>query len=435
MNTSAPTFFKSNADLRTIADLKFCFADNEAALQQWQAKYQKFLADQTGRIDSLKKQLSAVDLLPATEQRLQLLLQAETDFKTEVENIWSVFLAEPPQITKPATQQAIQHRIPSPQHFESYSKNIFRDWIWGQEENKAYAELLNLLTLTEGETLIVGGGAGRLLYDLAQLKPNLHVSQIDINPLLSRLALLACSGQEIQLTELATSNFDIKRLSHQRRFKTAPLKPEQFQVLVGDISNHPFADQVFSAVICPWVIDIIPEAFTDFSRRLNFLLADQGELLIFGPLSFESQAGRNRLSQQEVIETLVASGFEVLHHSTPTVPYLQSPLDPRKRNEEIVCLKLRKIKVAKRPKDFQYFPNWLTHPSQKLTAQEAQALIAVQAQKNIEAQFLAALLQGQSIAEMAKAIAQSGAGLNETQALEFVTSQFARLIESGDLKL
>ncbi len=435
MTPSAPIFFKGNADLEIIGDLKFCFADNEAALQQWQAKYQKFLVDQTGRIESLKKHLTAVDLLPATQQRLQQFLQAETDFKAEVENIWSVFLTERPQVSKPATQQAVQHRIPSPQHFESYSKNIFRDWVWGQEENKAYAEILNRLTLTEGETLIVGGGAGRLLYDLAQLKPNLHVSQIDINPFLSRLAFLACSGQEIRLTELATSNFDIKRLSQKHRMKMPPLKTEQFQVLVGDISSHPFADQVFSAVICPWVIDIIPETFADFSRRLNFLLADQGELLIFGPLSFESQSGRNRLSQQEVIETLQASGFEVLHHSTLTVPYLQSPLEPRKRSEEIVCLKLRKIKTAKRPKDFQYFPNWLTDPNQKLTAQEAQALIAVQAQKNIEAQFLAALLNGQSIADMAKAISQSGSGLSEIQAREFVTSQLARLIESGDLKL
>lgn len=429
---ATPTLFKSNADLRSVGDLKFCFADNSAALQQWSAKYQKFQSDQAQRIEHIRRQLNAVDLLASTQKRLELQLQAETDFKAEVEAIASGLMAEPTQTN---TRQTVQHRIPSLQHFESYSKNIFRDWVWGEIENKAYVEILNLLTSDQGETLIVGGGAGRLLYDLLQLKPRLHVTQIDINPFLSRLAWLTCSGHITELTELATSNFDLHRLSQKHHLQTKPLKPEQFQILVGDISNHPFADQVFSSVICPWVIDILPESFADFSRRLNFLLADQGELLIFGPLSFEKQSARHRLSQQEVIETLQTAGFELLHQSTRLIPYLHSPLEPQKRSEEIVCLKLRKIKGTKRPKDFQYFPNWLTDPTQKPAPPEAQTMMAVQAQKNIEAQFLAALLQGQSIADMAKAISQSGSGLSEMQACEFVTSQLARLIESGDLKL
>ncbi|MBY0452394.1 MAG: class I SAM-dependent methyltransferase, partial [Bdellovibrionaceae bacterium] len=359
--------------------------------------YLKFQTDQTARIESLNKLLTAVDLLPTTRQRLELQVRAETDFKNEVENIASVFTALPPQ-------QTVQNRIPGTQHFESYSKNIFRDWAWGAEENKVYAEFLNLITASEGEALLIGGGAGRLLYDFAHAKPNLHITQIDINPFLSQLAQLTCNGHPVELTELATSNFDLTRISKKYRLQVPPLKPERFQILVGDISNHPFADQTFSTVVCPWVIDILPEAFSDFSRRLNFLLKDQGELLIFGPLSFEKQSGRNRLSKQEVAETLQAAGFEVLYQSTCTVPYLQSPLEPQKRSEEIVCLRLRKIKTAKRPKDFQYFPNWLTNPTLKPTPQEAQVLMAVQAQKNIEAQFMAALLQGQSIADMAQTI-------------------------------
>lgn len=435
LSDSFSAVFKPNTDLRTVGDLKFCFADNESALQQWQSKYLKFQADQTARIESLQKNLNAVDLLPTTRQRLELQVQAETDFKNEVEKIAAVFLATPPAVGETKTQQMVQNRIPSPQHFESYSKNIFRDWAWGSEENKVYAEFLNLLTATEGEALLIGGGAGRLLYDLAQAKPKLRLTQIDINPFLSRLAQLACTGQTIELTELAASNFDLTRLSKKHSLQTPALPAGQFQILVGDISNHPFTDQAFSSVVCPWVIDILPEAFADFARRLNFLLADQGELLIFGPLSFEKQPTRHRLSKQEVVETLQATGFEVLHQSTRAVPYLQSPLEPQKRHEEIVCLKLRKIKTAKRPKDYQYFPDWLTNPTLKPTPQEGQILMTVQAQKNIEAQFLAALLQGQSIADMARTISQSGSGLNEAQAREFITSQFARLIESGDLKL
>ena len=408
----------------------FVFKNNFAAFLQWSVKFENFKASRMQIIDQLQKAENTVDINPVSQQRLALQKEA---YKNQLEQFENLLTAFGFGKFDGNTQAILQHRVPSQQHFDSYFKNIFRDWAWGEVENKIYSDCLKKLTLTKGKVLIIGGGAGRLAYDLAQQKPEVEILQIDINPLLSLIAHKICSGESIELTEISQFPNDVKNLSATRKLQgSKALNTNQFQFVVGDICDHPFKDQQFDAVICPWVIDIIAENFSDFSKRLNFLLKPQGELLIFGPLSFEKQSPQYKLTAEEVVQTLQENGFKNLAQESLNTPYLHSPLEPQLRHEIIQVFYAQQEKGTKRPKSLQSYPNWLTDITTRITA--SQSLVLLQSQKNLEAQFLGGLLSGKSIKEMASMIAQSGSGMTQQQAEDFIQSTFARLFETGDIK-
>ena len=408
----------------------FVFKNNFSAFLQWSVKFENFRASRLQNIEQLQKSENNVEINAVSKQRLSQQKEAYQNQLKQFEHLLAEFGFSK---TSGNTQAILQHRVPSQQHFDSYFKNIFRDWSWGDTENNIYSDCLKKLNLKKGKVLIVGGGAGRLAYDLAQQKPELEILQIDINPLLSLISHKICSGETIELCEISHFPISTNNIASQQSLKaTKALNPEQVQFVVGDITDHPFKDQQFDAVICPWVIDIIAENFSDFSKRLNFLLKPQGELLIFGPLSFEKQLPQYKLTAEELSVTLQESGFKNLASETLKVPYLQSPLEPQIRNETITLFYAQQEKPTKRPKNLQPYPSWLSDIS--LRATQNQSLISLQAQKNLEAQFLGGLLSGKSIKEMATHIAQSGSGMNQQQAEDFVQSAFARLFETGDIK-
>lgn len=408
----------------------FVFKNNFAAFLQWSVKFENFKASRLQTIDQLQKAENTVELNATTKKRLTQQKDAYILQLEQFENLLNSFGFGK---FDGNTQAILQHRVPSQQHFDSYFKNIFRDWAWGEKENKIYSECLNKLKLTEGKVLIIGGGAGRLAYDLAELKPDLEILQIDINPLLSLIAHKICSGESVDLCEISQFPTEQKNLSTAHKLKaTKTLSPQQFQFVVGDISDHPFKDQQFDAIICPWVIDIVAENFSDLSKRLNFLLKPQGELLIFGPLSFEKQTPQHKLTSEEVAFTLQESGFKNLAQESLNTPYLQSPLEPQQRFEQIHVFYAQQEKSTKRPKNFQSYPSWLTDITLRITP--SQSLVLLQSQKNLEAQFLGGLLSGKSIKEMSTLIAQSGSGMTQQQAEDFIQSTFARLFETGDIK-
>ena len=212
------------------------------------------------------------------------------------------------------------------------------------------------------------------------------------------------------------------------------LNPEAFQFLIGDIGEHPFKDQCFDLVICPWLIDIISEPFSSFSQRLNHLLKPEGELLIFGPLSFQKMSALNRLSIEEVAECLSSTGFARASTESLCVPYLQSPLETQKREEQIAILQTHKIRTSKKSKRFQHYPSWLIDTNQKPLIQSP-VLANLQSQKNLEAQFLAGLLSGKTIHDMADLITKSGTGLSAEQAEDFVISIFAKMYDNEEIPL
>ena len=408
----------------------FVFKNNFSAFLQWSIKFENFKISRLQTIDQLQKAENTVDLNVLTQNRLALQKKAYQNQLSQIETLLSEFGFSKQQGN---TQAILQHRVPSQQHFDSYFKNIFRDWAWGEEENKIYSDCLKKLTLNKGKVLIVGGGAGRLAYDLAQQKPEVEIIQIDINPLLSLIAHKICNAETIELCEISQFPMSTNDVAISHLLKTpTPVAPSQIQFVVGDISDHPFKDQQFDAIICPWVIDIISENFADFAKRLNFLLKPQGELLIFGPLSFEKQSAQHKLTAEEVVQVLQESGFKNLTTQKLKVPYLHSPIEALIRHETIHLFYSQQEKPSKRPKSYQHYPNWLSDTSVKV--QPNQSLISLQSQKNLEAQFLAGLLSGKSIHEMATHIASSGSGMNLKQAEDFIQSVFARLFETGDIK-
>jgi hypothetical protein len=91
--------------------------------------------------------------------------------------------------------------IPSQQHVTSYLETAFRDWVWGENEIRETAEaVLPLIADSSeddrgpGRVLVLGGGAGRFSLELSKTGAFASVTQLDLNPLLTRIGSLMARG-------------------------------------------------------------------------------------------------------------------------------------------------------------------------------------------------------------------------------------------------
>ena len=424
-------FKKWNAEFGTQFAVPFCFSDNQTAFRQWSVKFDLYRQQKQRLIEQFNKALRQIEISDSAKQRLEQQKAAAENQLAEVESLLTGFNFIKSQHE---IHLSLQQRIASTQHFDSYFKNIFRDWVWGDVENQVYKNILQNSKTSTGQALIIGGGAGRLAYDLASLRSSLQVLQLDINPLLSVVAEKICRGGSFDLTEIAGFTYDLNSISkkHKLGLPGESIDRNRLSFVVGDITDNPLVDNSFDCVICPWLIDIISEDFSTFSQRLNFCLKRGGELLIFGPLSFENQKPQHKHSHQELEAILIESGFEINSKDFIETEYLHSPFDPQTRIEKIIVLRATAVKAAKKPKAVAHFPSWLINKDE--TVKPEPSLINLQAQKNLEAQFLATVLSGKTINQMIEMLANSSAGYNKQQAEDFILSVFARLVETKEIE-
>ncbi len=278
---------------------------------------------------------------------------------------------------------------------------IFRDWAWGEEEVLGAVELVEsrLEQATAGQYLLVlGGGAGRLSFELSRRNKWAGVVQLDINPLLTRVAALLSRGQNIVLTEIPNLPRGLDHVVVKHKLQGAEAAPARF--VVGDVFGAPFEQESFDVLVTPWLVDILPEDFRILSRRANRLLRDHGVWVNFGPLSFESVPPAARYTQQEIEEALAQAGMKLEESALQCVPYLHSPHGMQKRNEDILVFKAVKQTGAEAPPDFALYPVWMSDPTRpipKLPAWEE-----MHAQKIFDIQILS-LIDGQaSIADIVR---------------------------------
>jgi len=404
--------------------LFWCFRDNARAFGQWAAKRASFEASQSQRIKSIDRACQTVNLPEQTIKRLHLLKQGEQQFLDCVLNALDQIKIPS---ANPELRQALEARIPGTQHFESYQKNILRDWAWGETENRIYLDRLRPFLNGASTILILGGGSGRLTFDIANQNPSARVVQLDINPLLSFVGQTLCEGQTIDWIELGQNPMQQGQIWKKQTLKVnGPLKRSP-QFLLGDASDLPFKDDSFDLIICPWLIDILPEPFGSFCRRLNLALKKNGQLITFGPLSFHRSRRIDQHTTEEIHEIAMQTGFADVCIDIFPVDYLTSPLDAQSRQEKIHWLTAKKVSPAKKTKPYSYFPEWLRDPKSKPKGGLDQHLMLSQ-QLQLEAQLVQGLYQGISISDMA-----TRSGADPVQAENLILSTLARMIESGQL--
>ena len=272
------------------------------SLLDWGAKLNHFKQVLLSEIASLEKELGNAPKF--TRDRLTHLREAKQSFLRTVFTLLLPVVAT--RVAEKSLYDALRDRAPSTQNLLSYEANLYRDWVWGEEENRISAELI---LKQSGEKkpekiLVLGAGSCRLAYDLHRaLQPQLAVAT-DINPLLLLAADKIFSGEDFTLHEFPSHPRNSKNIAIEQPFKGLPAWPENLHLIFADAANSPFRQHVFDTVVTPWLIDIQPYELGRFLKKINQYMPLGGQWLNFGSLVFNQRRDAHCYAIEEVYEVL-----------------------------------------------------------------------------------------------------------------------------------
>lgn len=415
------------------AGIPWLFRDVGSARAQWAAKWQHFRSVEEGEIAGLREAAGGAGLMEPTRQRLRRLGDGRRKRLAQIEALLAPFGLDR---AAPGTGLPVD-RIPSVQHVGSYLDTAFRDWCWGEAEVRESVDWLDARLGDAGRdwdgraALVLGGGAGRLTCELAALRPFERVFQLDINPLLTRVASLAARGESLALTEVPAIALGLDHVAVEQSLANPGVRPQcPVDFVLGDVFAPPFAAGCFGLVVTPWFVDVLPEDFRMLARRVNRLLAPGGEWISFGPLSFESVPETARYTPEEMVAALGEAGMDVAETGIRRVAYLHSPHGMARRHEEVFGFRASRKEAAARPDEFRAYPAWMTDSSLPVPA--LPVWTREQHQRIFDVQILG-LLDGRRSIDDVVARLSSEYGLPADRCRAVVERFFASFVE-GDAK-
>lgn len=339
-----------------IAGVPWLLPSPQNSLSDWSAKLNHFNQVILSEIKSLENELPKVE--GATQQRLQKLLAGKQAFLRRVSEL--LFPVVTAKAASKGTYDALRDKAPNTQNLLSYEANLYRDWVWGEEENGLSVDIVaeHLHGVDCNRLAILGAGAGRLALDLHdRIQPQMSVAT-DINPLLVMAAQHLTRGNGLSIHEfpLHPRKADYVAVEHHIVGKK---KPDNFHFVFSDAAKPCFKSASFDAVVTPWLIDIQPLALHRFLRQLNQYLPVGGFWVNFGSLVFNQQRDALCYSIEEVQDIASAQGFDIQGIQEQEIPYLKSPYNAGYRQERIWTWTARKVQNVEALKNTQNLPAWL----------------------------------------------------------------------------
>ncbi|NKB97571.1 MAG: methyltransferase domain-containing protein [Pseudomonadales bacterium] len=362
---ACPLCFSSLTELRCsscaitysqLGDLFWLWPDPVNALLDWRNRYNMELA----RIDRDFARAQATDsTFTTTRARVAVEQSALEQYKTELSKILgNLNLSEPLAVE---LHTALKTQLPDHHGLNSYNRNIFRDWVWGTEENEAVQQLL-IATLSghvksAPDILTLGSGAGRLAYDLHTGLNARCTYALDSNPLLCAVAGRMFKGESSSLTEFPIAPLGATAIQH--TLQTPPVRND-IHSICGNALAAPFSANQLDLVLTSWLVDVLDASLSDLLAHVSSLLKPGGLWLMHGSVSFESSDPSLRLSTAELAEVATEEGFEIIAQRDDELPYLQSPYSRQKRTEVVHTLLARAPSPrTTRPVQATWMPNWL----------------------------------------------------------------------------
>lgn len=217
---------------------------------------------------------------------------------------------------------------------------LYRDWNWGERENKAAVDLLRASLAADSldeELLVLGAGACRLAYDLhREFKPRL-TRVVDYNPMMLLAAKRIIAGETLKLVELPIVPTRAEDFSVPRELRAPEAVSKGIEYLVADLRDFSIPIPTAKTILTPWLVDVVRVDFSSFVQRLNSLLPMGGRWLNFGPLGFNNSQLSDYYSYEEVVHLIQKNGFKIERSSYEVIPYLQSPASNSHRLERVFC--------------------------------------------------------------------------------------------------
>ncbi len=334
------------------------------SLLDWGAKLNHFRQVLAAEIEQLERELKSAP--SASLDRLARMRDAKKSFLRDVTEL--VLPVVSVKVAEKSLYDALRDRAPSTQNLLSYESNLYRDWIWGDEENRLNTELVlaEFGDQKPGRLLVPGAGSCRLAYDLHEvLEPQLTVAT-DINPLLLLSANRVFSGQDFTLHEFPANPRGAGNIALEQRFRGLPEWPKGLQLAFADVASPPFQPHAFDAVVTPWLIDIQPQELGRFLTQLNQYLPVGGRWVNFGSLVFNQRREAYCYTVEEVMQVAADSGFDMGDPVETEVPYLKSPHEAGYRMERVWTWHAQKTADVEARPAAQALPEWLLDISQPI---------------------------------------------------------------------
>ena len=342
-----------------LGDIFWLWPDPVNALLDWRNRFNYHLA----KIEA-EQALAKSDNHAITKSRAQAHAKHLERYSAEIRAVLSPFnISEP---LAPEIHAALKTQLPDHHGLDAYNPNIFRDWVWGEEENELTSELIanNVPEMNEPEVLVLGAGAGRLSYDLHTRLGAKSTCSLDSNPLLAAIASHMFQGEEVQLTEFPLAPIGPGAIPHTL---SSTGKLANLHSVCGDALAAPFAANSFDVVVTPWLIDVIDTSLPSLLEHVSSLLKPGGTWVNHGSLAFESAQPGERYTAEELSGLASEAGFDVLEQLDTPLPYLQSPHSRQKRIETthtLICT--IDSPLNERPKSIAWVPDWINDPSKPI---------------------------------------------------------------------
>lgn len=388
-----------------IGGVPWLFAEPGAMLGEWRGRMHYLL--QSLALDAERCHRAAADasLPELTRARLTATAEATLEHAQRLKSLLAPLELDSLTATR-ETYLALRTKLPSDQGLLTYYGNVHRDWCWGAQENEAsYAIIRDALgERARGRTLVLGSGAGRLAYDIHGGAPASATVALDFNPMLVLLAREMTAGRELMLYEFPVAPKRLEDRAILRRLAAPAPAHDGLYHCLADAHRPPFAPRSFDTIVTPWLVDILPEGFASFARRINHLLADGGRWVNFGSLNFHGTHPAEQLSAEECLERLEAAGFARPESRDTEIPYLSSPASRHARRETVLTWIAAKREHAKKLPRHESLPDWLVRGKAPVPALDEFRRQAMATQIH---GFIMSLIDGRrSIADMAVMLEQ-----------------------------
>lgn len=417
----SPKLHCSHCDLTypRLNNIPWLFREPDLELARWEARAHKELQDLSARKQACDESLQArSETTPGTDHtraRLWLLAQAYADQLICLTDLLAPLLADQPSSDRTTYTALKTAPLADTTTLFSYATNLFRDWVWGDEENAQTIDMLGAVAIGSlGTTLVLGAGGGRLAWDLAN-GPATAVTAVDINPFTSLAAAAVTSATqetatqdkhagptlwEFPLAAVTSADVAIKRVL------AAPTKTNgsNLQWLLADARALPFALNSFDTVVTPWFTDVVQQAPATTARQINSLLKTGGRWLNFGSVAFADADPADCLLLEELSDLVAANGF-----ATPVVfeergPYLCSPHSRYGRQELLHAFAAEKVAESPAADVTDDRPVWLQDLAQPVPALESFQAQAMATQVHA---YLMSLIDGErSVIDIAQVLEQ-----------------------------
>jgi N2227-like protein len=394
----------------------------EGARLEWRARFNEFLHANSVERMRLERALGEVRRSKPAVARISALLAAREAQRKEIVDLLVPLSLGAVRAAPSLDRAGVLHdRLPQRDSLVGEYDFLLRDWAWESVENDSRVECVREVlperkAFKAGKLLTLGAGACRLAYDLhLRYAPELSVA-LDVNPLPLLLAARVLNRETITLHEfpvapLSQSLAAIPRLCA----APAPLADDgtPFVLVLADALHAPFKPGSFDTVLTPWLLDVVPQSFTDWARTVNRLLAKGGTWINTGPLAFRHPNEAWCFSEEEVLELVAANGFVIGASERKKVPCLQSPASGRGLIERALTFSATKIADSAASERVERYPDWLVDITRAVP--DLDELVVASTQHLLQAQILAAIDGKRSIVEIAQFVAKRY-GLQKSEA-------------------